>query len=212
MGENGVETSIDRLQISSIDNLLLHSFDDFCVYEKFNFRPLTNLIKMDLVINLGASVYSPSEAYKIALSGHFNIVQIPFNILDRRWSKLWDSIDEPTVRELKIQVRSIFLQGLLVSGEQVWPLTRQRKSLIFEALWCACRSFDFDSNQTLLFSYVLSKHWINEVIFGCETIEQLNKNLIDIRSVKSLSNDQLLELEEMIPAGRNDEIDPRTWG
>ena len=78
-----------------------------------------------LVEKIGLSAYTPEEIAKASTLIDLDIVQVPFNIIDRRlletgWlNRLHDS-------GVEIHARSIFLQGLLLEDPQNLPLYFQK--------------------------------------------------------------------------------------
>ena len=60
---------------------------------------------------IGVSIYDPDEIYYIKKKFKPDIIQIPFNIIDRR---IISKRRLKFFKNIKIQVRSIFLQGLLL--------------------------------------------------------------------------------------------------
>ena len=63
--------------------------------------------------NIGISIYDPNCLDKFINNYDFDIVQCPFNILDKRLIRSgW--YEKLKNNKIKIHVRSIFLQGLLV--------------------------------------------------------------------------------------------------
>ena len=80
---------------------------------------LNDLKKDGLVKKIGVSIYSPKELENITKYINLDIVQTPFNLIDRIQDTGWLlSLNKMGV---EIHVRSIFLQGLLLMKEQNIP-------------------------------------------------------------------------------------------
>ena len=73
-----------------------------------------------LIKNIGISIYDPQDVNYFVPDFQIDIVQCPFNIIDRRILKnnflkiLHDN-------SIKLHVRSIFLQGLLLMDKRALP-------------------------------------------------------------------------------------------
>lgn len=109
-----VEASGSRLGAAQLYALLLHrSADATAACGAEMLRALTDLKSAGLVRKIGASVYAPTELERLVQLMPLDIVQAPYNILDRR-------LDESGWLErlhrigTEIHVRSAFLQGLLL--------------------------------------------------------------------------------------------------
>lgn len=139
-----VNGSLNRLNISFLDGLLLH-------------RPLQLLGKMGpeiydslcclkeegLVKRIGISVYAPSDIEAILERYEFDIAQIPANPFDRRFETS-NLIAELTGQGVSIHIRSIFLQGLLLMS------ALPKKFLRWSNEWCCWQDWLLESNQSAL--------------------------------------------------------------
>ena len=74
-----------------------------------------NLKDNKIVQDIGVSVQTPEKELRTTLAiDDISVIQMPFNILDRRWDDLIPEISKQKKnRNLQIHVRSVFLQGLL---------------------------------------------------------------------------------------------------
>jgi aryl-alcohol dehydrogenase-like predicted oxidoreductase len=112
--EEQLEASLSRLGVRKIYGLLLHQPEQLLgLNGNALYKALKSLKEEGLVKKIGISIYSPSELELLTNNFHFDLVQAPFNILDRRlfitgWlQRLKDS-------GVEIHTRSAFLQGLLL--------------------------------------------------------------------------------------------------
>ncbi len=119
--QNELSTSFSRLRVNTIYGLLLHR--PMQLLEKHGkelFLALQNLKNSGQVQKIGISIYSPDELESINTKFTVDLVQAPFNLIDRRlqtsgWlSRLKDA-------GVEIHTRSSFLQGVLLmsQGEQM---------------------------------------------------------------------------------------------
>jgi len=171
-----VEGSLSRLQVPSIDGLLLHRSEDLLssegsvLYDEMAFLKESGLIK-----KFGISIYSPDELSLLMPRFNFDIVQAPFNLIDRRlyqsgWLfKLKDA-------GIEVHTRSTFLQGLLLMQENSIPIKFLRWKILWKSWHEWLRDSKFSALQASL-GYPLSFPEIDQVIVGCDGCNQLQEIL-----------------------------------
>ena len=196
--------SLERLKINSVYGLLLHKSSDLLLpNKKYIVQGLNNLKEEGLVKKIGCSIYSPNDLNYILNSIDIDIVQAPFNILDRRlvesgWlSKLKNF-------EVEIHTRSSFLQGLLLMPKGNLPSQFRHSEELFKK-WYQMIEENNISQLSACLSFVRSYKDIDKVLIGVQNTRQLNEILkTDIFDIKSIDtkfmSSQNLEL-----------IDPTNW-
>lgn len=108
------EQSLRNLRLDRVYGLLVHHGCDLLADDGERlFHEMQHLHERGLVERLGASVYEPEELQLLLGRFPLDIVQIPGNVLDRRFC------DDRTLDDFRsrggiVCVRSIFLQGLLL--------------------------------------------------------------------------------------------------
>mgnify|MGYP003956063425 CR=1 FL=1 len=118
--QQGLETSLDKLQIPCLDALLLHSARDLVRTD--GQRLLDWLIKVQaqgLIQRFGVSIYQQEELDALPLD-QLQLVQLPCSLYDQRL------IEDGTAASLQqrgiaVHGRSLYLQGLLVTPTAQWP-------------------------------------------------------------------------------------------
>ena len=95
------------------------------------YNSLLNLKTKKLVKKIGLSANNMDDILPIINKYHFDVVQIPLNVFDRR------AIDSGIIKYLKnknieVHVRSIFLQGLLLMKKKrkVTKILKLEKTLL----------------------------------------------------------------------------------
>ena len=132
---------------------------------------LQQLKESGLVQKIGVSIYDPAELDDLYRRYEFDVVQAPFNLLDRR---LIDSgwMSRLAARGTELHVRSIFLQGLLLMP----PGDRPAKFNRWQVHWSAydewLRLCELTPLQACV-GYSLSFPEVARVIVGVETSDQL---------------------------------------
>ena len=112
--EAQVRASLERLKIPMLDGLLLHRPEQLLGARSAEIlKSLTHLKEKGLVGKTGISVYAPDEIFACFDLAYFDLVQVPFNLLDRRILKS-GCLDFLNDKGVEVHARSIFLQGLLL--------------------------------------------------------------------------------------------------
>ena len=168
-----IKCSLDRLNLNSLEGYLFHNVEDFYIEEKL--RGLKLAKEIGLTKNIGVSIYEPADALNVIQDKDIDFIQIPYNVLDQR-------LDETNFFELAeknnvtIFARSAFLQGLLLMTRENIPPNLKDAWIYIEKFQNIARKYNFTpSEAALLFAYCHKK--IDYVLFGVETIQQLEDNL-----------------------------------
>lgn len=116
-----VESSLTRLQINQLSGLMLHAPDDLLgPYGEKIVRGLLRVKESGLVDRIGLSVYSPEQLSALINLLPIEILQIPFNIFDRRFAESgW--LHKLAQQGVEVHARSAFLQGLLLMPSERVP-------------------------------------------------------------------------------------------
>lgn len=127
---------------------------------------------------LGVSVSAPEEALAALADPHVEQIQLPFNLLDRRYDQ--SGVIEAARRrpDVIIHVRSVLMQGLLGGATQArWPLIEgvDPPAILEELRMCATR-YGRRGHVDLCIAYARSQDWIDGVVMGCETLDQISEN------------------------------------
>ena len=201
-----VRASLTRLGVEQLRGILLHYPYQLHEAKGKDLWSALQIIKGDgLVRKIGFSVYDPSELDNLWPNFQPDLVQCPYNILDRRLlSSGW--LDRMSDSGVEIHVRSVFLQGLLLISEKDRPRKFNRWSKIWE-LW---HTWLHDNNITSLegsLIFVNSNPRINRIIVGIETLSQL-KEILSVKSVRVISFPEELSIldRELINPSRWDLI------
>lgn len=167
-----VKQSLMRLGVSSVYGLLLHRSEQLIgKHGKEIYKTLQELKELGQVEKIGVSIYSPSELDALALKYNFDLIQAPFNLVDRRlhasgWlNRLKDD-------DIEIHTRSAFLQGLLLMNRAAIPA----KFELWSELWNKWQEWlthkQVSAIQACL-AFPLAFPEIDRVVVGADSVEQL---------------------------------------
>ena len=171
-----VKKSLFKLNIKKLYAILLHKSDDLKGNNKHTLiKVLKKLKKKNLVSKIGVSIYDPKELDFIWSFWKPDIVQCPFNILDRRiYESGW--LNKLKKNKIEIHVRSIFLQGLLLRNEKSIPKKFKKWKNIFKKWTNYCKDENISKIQGCI-NFIKSFKKISYVIIGFENINQIKKTI-----------------------------------
>ena len=203
-----VETCLERLQMSSVRNIMLHSPDDLITHEDALVNALAKVKSQGLAENIGVSTNFPEEARKMMEYDLFTCTQMPFNIFDTR------NIVNGVFKELKkrgiyVYTRSVFMQGLyfLDTNELVGNLNEAKPFL--EKLHKTCERTGM-SMAELAFGYARDMDEIDSLVVGADNSGHIEQN-IKLLNGPSLAPELKQELFEYFKQVPEFLLFPRLW-
>ena len=109
--DTALKNSLENLKIEKIPIYLIHRFDDLEKENGLVIDKLKELKSKNKIGKIGVSIYTPNEAEKSLENKNIEVIQIPFNLIDKR---LKDNgfLDRAKEKGVIILARSVFLQGL----------------------------------------------------------------------------------------------------
>ncbi len=172
-----VMASCNRLKVDKVYGLLLHRPADlFGSNGKKLINALQNLKQDGLVQKVGVSIYSPRELDSICKLFRPDIVQAPFNLVDRRlYTSRW--LHRLKQQGVEIHIRSIFLQGLLLMDKNAIPPKFFRWNKLWE-IWHSWLVNHDESALRLCLGFPLSFSEIDRILVGVDSVAQL-KQIVD---------------------------------
>lgn len=198
-----VNASAARLGVSRLYGLLLHRPAQLLRESgQVLYAALCRLKSENVVEKIGISIYSADELEKLCANYVFDLIQAPFNVLDRRlintgWLARLHS------QGVEIHVRSIFLQGLLLMP----PETRPQAFARWQPIWQNWDSWLEEHQLTPLqacLHYALSFSEIAQVVVGVDSSTQLKQIIKDAGGC-------FPPLPEAFRTNDTDLLDPARW-
>jgi len=178
--KKAISNSLDKLQISTLWGLLIHRTKIKGDWNNFT-TAIKKLKSEKIVKNFGASIYQPEDALRFAKEEYIDIIQVPFNILDRRLLNN-DFFDIALENQKKVFIRSIFLQGLLLMDEN--QLINKKMEWALPYLY---RFHDYIENNTIdkkSFALKMVRQYLLDakLIIGLDSHDQLLENIKILKS------------------------------
>ena len=164
---------------------------------------LKELKQAEKIEKIGVSVYEYSQLQSVLDNFDIDLVQLPFNILDRR---MIDSgmLGKLCRSNIEVHARSVFLQGLLLMSKKNRPDKFKR----WNGLWKIWHEWLNDNQITALevtIRYAISIPEISKVLVGVDTTDQLEEIVI-------ASLGLLPDIPTEVYTNDADLLNPSNWG
>lgn len=196
--------SIERLEVPALHGLLLHRPEQLLAPggERL-FRALQQLKSDGVVGKIGVSIYEPVELDAIWSRFPCDMVQAPFNLLDRRLATSgW--LERLAGDDVEVHVRSVFLQGLLLMASEGRAPAFGRWSSIWEGFDAWIAQAGVTPVQACLRD-VLAVPGISRVIVGVDSVQQLAEIL-------AAADGPAAPLPDALRTDDPDLLHPSRWG
>jgi len=158
-----------------------------------------------LVKNIGVSTYTIEEIkFIIKNFKKFNIIMLPYNIIDRRpiKSKIFKKLN---TLNIEVHTRSVFLQGLLLLNNKKVPKKFHKWSNVFSSIEKVSKKLGLSKYEVCL-RYVLSNPLIDKVLIGTDNFSQLKK-LVNISKKGNLN----IKNKDIYPSYDTNLLNPSKW-
>ena len=166
--------SLRRLRCRKLYGLLLHKAQQLAGPRGDEiYRALTALKDLKLVEKIGVSIYAPDELTDLCPRYRLDLVQAPYNVLDRRLATSgW--LSRLRYEGTEVHARSLFLQGLLL-------MTAARRPPCFgrwQSLWNLWDSWLDGQGLTAVqgcLGFALAQPQFNNLIVGVDSLTHLRE-------------------------------------
>lgn len=193
------------LNSNKLYGYMFHNYQSFKANTAF-FDKVLQAKTIGLIEKAGISLYTNNEIEDIIENfDHFDFIQIPFNLLDNE-SKRKMVIERAKAKNIEIHTRSVFLQGLFFKNPKNFPAKLEPVLEYLETLDHIHKSNDINL-ESLALQYVLQKKYIDNVLIGVETIDQLRNNIHIANSEISIPH----EVIDAIDVKEENLLNPSNW-
>lgn len=131
--------------------------------------------KEGLCQRIGVSVYTPDEVELAVSEPEIDIIQAPFNILDRRL-EADGLIDQGIERGCEVHLRSLFLQGLLLADSRAIPKRLSFLEPRIKTIREICNRYGVELGRAAI-GYVRKRFPEARLVIGCDDQKQLRSNV-----------------------------------
>lgn len=177
-----LEQSLRLLKRSSLYAYLFHDFLHF-ENKPYLWKQLVEERHKGRINKIGFSLYYPEQLENLWNQKiDIDIVQIPYNIFDRRFEPYFSELKR---KRIEVHVRSVFLQGLFfMKKESLSSHFDSVKNKLFQLRELAIQNKI--SLSALPLYFVLKNSLIDKVILGISSFSDLNENLKTINSFEEI--------------------------
>lgn len=184
---NSIKSSLSRLGINKLEGFLFH--DPNYIFDPKAIDALKEIKDRGLTNKIGASIYTPEQAAKALEYDVIDLIQVPYNVFDRRLDKC-GFFELAREKDIEVHARSVLLQGLLMIDSEHLPKHMVFAKPYIELFRTICRENNLDPFNAAV-QFVLKHEHINGMVFGVDNTMQLEEYLaldlddtgIDIRSI-----------------------------
>jgi aryl-alcohol dehydrogenase-like predicted oxidoreductase len=210
--EASVAASLNALRRERLDCLLLHRAAHRTSHGGAIWARLLELRAAGRIAKLGVSVQSPQEALEALGDGDVRHIQLPFNLLDKRWQKAGVPEACRERGDVCVHVRSVFLQGLLCAGDPaIWPRVEGvEPARLVTLIASLAKDLGRESAADLSLAYARGQDFIHGVVIGMESVAQLETNL-RLAAKPALSQAEIRHVDERVPPLPEQLLNPALW-
>ena len=202
-----LDQSLEELGVPCLYGIMLHREELLSLWHKGLSEILYDLVLSGRVKQTGASVYSPDKAIQALNTEGIDMVQLPTNILDRRFENagVFQLADQ---KKKQIYIRSVFLQGLLLMNPDEVPAKMTLPKPILEKLESLSKELGL-TRQEMALGYIRKGMPNAKVIFGADIPSHVRDNCTCWRknspqSLIPLGRDLFAQIDERI-------LNPALW-
>lgn len=165
--------SLKALRTDYVDLFMLHQADVEILENETIREAFSDLKKRGIARAIGASTYRPEETKAVITNRVWDVVQLPFNLMDQRHQQFFGMAAENGVG---VMVRSVLLKGLLSNrAENLHPALSKVRDHISRYDQLMARHFE--DLPTLAQKFALSFKEVSTVLVGMDRMEYLTKSL-----------------------------------
>ncbi|WP_419212089.1 aldo/keto reductase [Maribacter sp. X9] len=185
--EGSLQESLEALQTDYVDVYMLHQADLEILDNEVISQTFLRLKEKGLIRATGASTYAVDETRKTINDGHWDVVQLPFNLMDQSQGACFPLA---AAKEIGVMVRSVLFKGILSDkGRSLHPRLKTVEQHI-KSYKKLCGELDCDL-AALALKFALSFNEVSSVLVGIDRIKYL-KNSVSVADGNYL-NAKLLE-------------------
>ncbi|TAN13124.1 MAG: aldo/keto reductase [Chitinophagaceae bacterium] len=189
--EDSLHESLKALQTDYVDVFMLHNGTQEILSDERIASVFLKMKKTGVTKAIGVSTYLPEET-KLALdTGVWDVIQLPFNLLDQREKEVFALAMQ---RQVGIIVRSVLFKGLLSGrGKNLHPALKEVEKHI--ASYPELLGINTEDLSSFATKFVLSFKAVSSALIGIDRMEYLN-NALQIADGNYLDDKVLLQAKK----------------
>ena len=185
--EGSLQESLKALRTDYLDVFMLHQVDKEILENTVIADVFADLKLKNLIRSTGVSTYSTEETGLAIATGNWEVVQLPFNLMDQRNRP---SFHKACENGIGLVIRSVLMKGLLSDrGKNLHPALRSVEHHI--QAYDGLLGDQFHDLPTLATQFALSFEGVSSVLVGIDKLEYLHKALATANG--HYMNDEMLD-------------------
>lgn len=166
-----IERSIKRLRTDSLGGVLFHNAEYvFCADA---IKALIHMKCLGIVSRVGVSVYTPEQAVEALRYDGLDMIQVPYNVLDRRLDQN-SFFKEAKDRGIMVLARSSLLQGLLTMPLRQFPSYMSFAKPYVAQFQAMCKELSLLPLEGAV-GFAAAHPYIDYLVFGSDSVKQLEE-------------------------------------
>ena len=166
-----VDKILEELNKKKVYALLIHDVSQLRgKFGKNFYKALKNLKKNKKFIKLGVSVYTKKELDFVLKNYNIDIVNLPVSVANQEFCKK-NYLLKLKKKNIEIHVRSIFLQGLLLSNYKFLPKRFKNNKFFLE--WFNWLKINNYNSLEASIGFIKDIKYIKKIIIGVDSYYQL---------------------------------------
>ena len=191
-------------KISNFENLFIHNFDELNLSDLLLIKKTFIYLKKTKIIHkIGISIYDKKSINKIKYFDCVDIIQLPINLIDRKFIKK-RTINFFKKNKIKIQARSIFLQGLLLDNVSNLKSNKFKRNLTLIKFDEWVKKNKTTSLKACV-AFIKNLNYLDSFVIGAENCSQVQEIIHLLKSKKKYN------YPKNIYTSDKKITDPRTW-
>lgn len=170
-----LHTTLEKLGVPCLFGFLLHDENLLDLWSEGIGDILRGMVASGKIEHIGVSVYSPDKATEALSIEGIDLVQLPFNILDRRFLKK-GVFELAAKKKKKIYIRSVFLQGLILMEPDDLPGSMYFVKPVIDRIKSCAEDLNITRHELALI-YPKVKVPEAKLIIGVEAPSQIKANV-----------------------------------
>ena len=174
-----------KLGVRKLGLLQFHQCDEDFLSAPTIHSVMNEMISEGLCDSIGISVYEPAQALAALEIKAVSALQVPANVIDTRFltPSMLNTYKNCRTRLL---VRSIFMQGVLLSGVELPPVVRKNDLKILRDLFIDSLEGVAPIQACFRFILNLNPNVIDTAIIGVDSLDSLRENIQAARASREL--------------------------
>ena len=167
--------------------LMAHNANDF---KNLRFRKKLLEIKKINKIKIGVSVYTKSEILNVLKYDNLDVIQLPVSIIDQRLVKN-NFLKKIKKKGIEIHARSIFFKGVIFKKKEFF----KKNKIYYRLIESFEKNYKYTPSQICL-NWINNQKYIDKIILGIDSLNQLKKNLYDLKYFKKKTDFKVLNIPD----------------